>query len=69
LPPTAASGEAFRIEGLAEVPLCRPSPMQGSATPRRISARHSVSDTDHANVAINAAEFYSYAGEPEMAPG
>ena len=30
-PPAAASGEAFRIEGEAEVPDWRPSPMQGSA--------------------------------------
>ena len=30
LPPTADSGDAFRIEGLSDVPLCRPSPMQGS---------------------------------------
>ena len=31
-PPSAASGEAFRIDGLPEVPDCRPSPMQGSAS-------------------------------------
>ena len=37
-PPTAASGETFRIEGLAEVPLCRPSPIVGSVvTPSLIS--------------------------------
>ncbi len=29
-PPAAASGEALRIEGEAEVPDWRPSPMQGS---------------------------------------
>ena len=34
-PPTAASGEMLRIEGLPEVPDCRPSPIVGSAlTPR-----------------------------------
>jgi hypothetical protein len=38
-PPTAASGEAFRIEGLSEVPDCRPSPTVGRwFTPARISA-------------------------------
>ena len=38
-PPTAASGEALRIEGEPEVPDCRPSPMQGRAwTPFLISA-------------------------------
>ena len=30
-PPVAASGEAFRIDGLPEVPDWRPSPMQGSS--------------------------------------
>ena len=30
-PPTAASGEALRIEGEPDVPDCRPSPMQGSS--------------------------------------
>ena len=30
-PPTAASGEALRIEGEPEVPDWRPSPMQGRA--------------------------------------
>ena len=30
-PPTAASGEAFRIDGLADVPLCRPSPTHGNS--------------------------------------
>ncbi len=29
-PPTAASGEALRIEGVPEVPDWRPSPMQGN---------------------------------------
>src|SRR5208282_2255352 len=29
-PPAAASGDAFRIDGEAEVPDWRPSPMQGS---------------------------------------
>ena len=29
-PPAAASGDAFRIEGLPEVPLCRPSPIVGN---------------------------------------
>ena len=28
-PPTALSGEALRIEGLSEVPDCRPSPSVG----------------------------------------
>ena len=28
-PPTAASGETFKIEGLSDVPLCLPSPRQG----------------------------------------
>ena len=38
-PPTAASGEALRIEGEPEVPDWRPSPMQGSAwTPFLIRA-------------------------------
>jgi hypothetical protein len=38
-PPTAASGEALRIEGLSEVPDCRPSPTVGRwFTPARISA-------------------------------
>ena len=38
-PPTAASGEAFRIEGEPEVPDWRPSPMQGSSVmPRFRSA-------------------------------
>ena len=31
LPPTAASGEALRIDGLSDVPDCRPSPIVGSA--------------------------------------
>ena len=34
-PPTAASGEAFTIDGEPDVPDCRPSPMHGSTcTPR-----------------------------------
>ena len=38
-PPTAASGETLRMEGLPEVPLCRPSPMVGSvSTPAFSSA-------------------------------
>ena len=38
-PPTAASGDALRMDGEAEVPDWRPSPMQGSeVTPRLISA-------------------------------
>src|ERR1700674_196446 len=28
-PPAAASGEALRIDGVPDVPDCRPSPMQG----------------------------------------
>ena len=30
-PPTAASGDTFRMLGEPEVPLCRPSPMVGRA--------------------------------------
>jgi hypothetical protein len=38
-PPTAASGEALRIDGLSEVPDCRPSPTVGRwLIPARISA-------------------------------
>ena len=38
-PPTALSGETFRMDGLSDVPDWRPSPKVGSQfTPRRISA-------------------------------
>ncbi|MNG09799.1 hypothetical protein D3C84_932340 [compost metagenome] len=38
-PPTAASGDMLRIEGLADVPLWRPSPRQGrESMPCLISA-------------------------------
>ena len=30
-PPVALSGDAFNIEGLPEVPDCRPSPIQGNS--------------------------------------
>ena len=53
-PPSAASGEALRIDGEPEVPDWRPSPMQGSdVTPRLISAgrRLHVDDLGRARIA------------------
>ena len=41
-PPIAASGDAFRIDGLADVPLCRPSPSVGSSRCRFAPARLAV---------------------------
>ena len=37
-PPTAASGEALRIDGEPDVPDWRPSPMQGSEVMPRLSS-------------------------------
>ena len=37
-PPTAASGETFRIDGEPDVPDCRPSPIVGSVVMPRFNS-------------------------------